>query len=303
VSQAQRLEFGGTGRTSGAYKIGLRVTAKDYNDAFAETSIEVLRYNPPSGSVSVSPSEIWLGDKATLTASFTPGQCGGPVTVSYSAAEGAISGNQFDSTNVQLAPPTSSEQRRTIILTAKASDEQGSGAAQTSVVVKQRAALAARQLPDVLFAQNSDRVNNCGKRVLLEELRRLADSDPQGRVVIVGHLGGAESGSQSLDTKRALNAAAVISAGQGVCTSFPVSQILVNAAGAAENGVAYQPNFCAGSTAVTERPGQTVAASDGAARSRRVEVWFVPSGGAMPPSGANAKGAATLGVGSLGCPQ
>lgn len=180
VSQAQRLEFGGAGRTSGAYKIGLRVTAKDYNDASAETTIEVLRYNPPSGSVSVSPSEIWLGDKATLTSSFTPGQCGGPVTVTYSSSEGSVSGSQFDSTNVQLAPPTSSEQRKTITLMAKASDEQGSGAAQTSVVVKQRAALAARQLPDVLFAQNSDRVNNCGKRVLLEELRRLTDSDPQG---------------------------------------------------------------------------------------------------------------------------
>ncbi len=146
-------------------------------------------------------------------------------------------------------------------------------------------------------------MNNCGKRVLLEELRRLTDSDPQGRVVIVGHTGGKESTSQSLDLKRALNAAAVISAGQGVCTSFPASQILVNTAGSADNGIAYKPNFCAGSTAVSERPGQTVAASDDSAQSRRVEVWFVPAGGMLPPSAANAKGAATLSVNSLGCPR
>ncbi len=304
VSQSATFEFGATGRAPGAYTIGLRVTAKDYNDASAETTITVLGYTVPSGTVSVSPSEINLGEKATLTSNFTPGQCGGPLTpVTYSASEGTISGNQFDSTNVQLAPPTSSEQRRTITLMAKVSDAQGSGSAQTSVVVKQRAALSATQLPDVLFAQNSDRVNNCGKRVLLEELRRLTDSDPQGRVVIVGHIDGSEKASQSLDSKRALNAAAVISAGQGVCTSFPASQILVNAAGAAENGVTYKPNFCAGSTAVAERPGLTVAASDDAAKSRRVEVWFVPSGGTLPPSAANAKGAATLGVNSLGCPQ
>jgi len=303
VSQAPRFEFGGTGRNAGAYRIGLKVTANDYNDASADTTITVLGYTSPSGSVSVSPSEIFVGDRATLTANFSPGQCGGPVTVTYSAAEGAVSGNQFDSTNVQLAPPGTSEQRRTITLMAKASDARGSGSAETSVVVKQRAALAPRQLPDVLFTQNSDRVNNCGKRVLLEELRRLTDSDPQGRVVIVGHLGGTESSSKNLDTKRALNAAAVISAGQGVCTSFPASQVLVDAVGAAENGVAYQPNFCAGSTAVSERPGQTVAASDDSAKSRRVEVWFVPAGGMLPPSAANAKGAATLSVNSLGCPR
>ncbi len=303
VSQAPRLEFGATGRNAGAYRIGLKVTAKDYNDASAETTITVPAYAPPSGSVSVTPSEIFVGDRATLTANFTAGQCGGPVTVSYSTAEGAVTGNQFDSTNVQLAPPGTSEQRRTVTLMAKGSDPRGSGSAETTVVVKQRAALAPRQLPDVLFAQNGDRVNNCGKRVLLEELRRLTDSDPQGRVVIIGHLGATENASRNLDLKRAMNAAAVISAGQGVCTSFPAAQILLDAAGAAENGVAYQPNFCAGSTAVGERPGQTVMASDDAAKTRRVEVWFVPAGGTMPPSARTAKAAATVGVSSLGCPQ
>ena len=304
VSGGPTLEFGATGRDPGAYKVGLKVTANDYNDASAETTINVLGYTPPSGTVSVSSQEIWLGEKVTLMSNFTPGQCGGALaTVTYSAEEGTISGNQFDSTNVQLAPPGSSETRKTITLMAKASDERGSGSAQTSVVVKQRAALAAKQLPDVLFAQGSDRVNNCGKRVLLEELRRLTDSDPQGTVVIVGHIDGAENASQNLDLKRALNAAAVISAGQGICSSFPASRILVNSVGAGDNGVAYQPNFCAGSTAVAERPSQTVSASDDGAKSRRVEVWFVPAGGTMPPSGAGAKIAATLGVNNLGCPQ
>ena len=130
---------------------------------------------------------------------------------------------------------------------AKVSDEQGSGSAQTNVVVKQRAALSARQLPDVLFAQNSDRVNNCGKRVLLEELRR-------SRQIAIRREESFSSATlrrrsrppKTWTLKRALNAAAVISAGQGVCTSFPASQILVNAAGAAENGVRLPAEFLRG---------------------------------------------------------
>ena len=304
VSQAQRLEFGATGRDPGPYRIGLKVTADGYNDASAETTVTVLGYMPPSGTLTVSPSEIWLGDKATIGASFSGGQCRGTVgPVTFAATEGMINGDQYDSTSVQFAPPTSSEQRRTITIAAKVSDERGSGSAQANVIVKQRALLSARQLPDVLFAQQSDRVNNCGKRVLLETLRGLTDGDPMGRVVLVGHTAEAERASQGLDARRALNAAAVISAGQGVCTAFPASRILVNAAGATDNGVSFQPNFCGGSTAVAERAGQEVATSDDAAKNRRVEVWFVPTGGALPPSGEGATDAATRGVSRLGCPQ
>jgi len=137
---------------------------------------------------------------------------------------------------------------------------------------------------------------------LLEELRNLENSDPTGRVVLVGHIAEGEA-SKDLDLKRALNAAAVISAGREVCTAFPASQIYVKTAGASDNGVAFQPNFCGGSTATTERAGQTVAAGDDAAKYRRTEVWFVPTGGALPTSGADAKDAATLGVSRLGCPR
>jgi hypothetical protein len=304
LSQAQRLEFGSTGRDPGSYRIGLKVTAEGYNDASADTVITVLGYEPPSGTLTASPSEIWLGEKAALNAGFMSGQCGGTLgPITFSAAEGAFSGNQFDTAGVQFAPPSTSEQRKTITITAKVSDEKGSGSAQTNVVVKQRALISARQLPDVLFAKNSDRVNNCGKRVLLEELRNLENSDPTGRVVLVGHIAEGEQASKDLDLKRALNAAAVISAGREVCTAFPASQIYVKTAGASDNGVGFQPNFCGGSTATTERAGQTVAAGDDAAKYRRTEVWFVPTGGALPASGADAKDAATLGVSRLGCPR
>jgi hypothetical protein len=214
-----------------------------------------------------------------------------------------VRADQFEATGVQFAPASTSEQRKTITITAKVSDEKGSGSTQANVVVKQRALISARQLPEVLFAKDSDRVNNCGKRVLLEELRTLENNDPGGRVVLVGHIAEGEQTSKDLDLKRALNAAAVISAGREVCTAFPTSQIFVNTAGAADNGVRFQPNFCGGSTAGVERPGQTVAANDDTAKYRRTEVWFVPAGGALPASGEGAKDATTLGVNRLGCPK
>jgi len=52
-------------------------------------------------------------------------------------------------------------------------------------VVKKRAAILAKRLPDIVFATGSARVNNCGKRVLLEELKASLDNDSTGRVVFV----------------------------------------------------------------------------------------------------------------------
>src|SRR5688572_29847588 len=98
----------------------------------------------------------------------------------------------------------------------------------------------ARRLPDIIFPSGSARVNNCGKRVLLEELKTAIAADSSGKVVLVGHTSAKEAGKSGLDRQRALNAAAVLSAGSGVCTAFPASQILVEAAGAVDNGVAFQ---------------------------------------------------------------
>ena len=300
ISKGPSLDFGTTGREPGSYKVGLTVSAPEYNDSTSQTTITVRPYRPPSGTLQANPREIWAGEKATLAANFSPGECGGNLgQPSYTASEGSVAGNQFDSSEVRFDPAATSEQRKTITLQAKVSDDKGSGTAQTSVLVKKQA--LARRLPDIIFPNGSARVNNCGKRVLLEELKATTDSDPTGKVILVGHLSEKEAGKANLDQQRALNAAAVISAGQGVCSAFPASQILVEGTGAADNGVDYQSHFCGGSTA--ELPGSAVKESESDARFRRVEVWFVPSGGALPASLKNYKDAASLSVSGLGCPK
>ena len=76
ISQASSLDFGTNGREPGTYKVGLTVLAPEYADATAGTTITVRPYLAPSGTLEVSPREIWAGDKATVTAKFNPGQCG-----------------------------------------------------------------------------------------------------------------------------------------------------------------------------------------------------------------------------------
>ena len=299
TSKSESLDFGTTGRDPGQYKIGVTASAPEYNDASASSTITVRPYTAPHGTLDASPREVWAGEKITLSANFTPGQCGGSLQpVALSASEGTVTGNQFDSSQVRFDPAATSEQRKTVIITAKVADEKGSAQAEASVVVKKQA--VAKRLPDVIFPNASARVNNCGKRVLLEELKAATDSDPNGKVVLVGHVSEKETGKAGLDQARALNAAAVISAGQGVCASVPASQIFVGAAGAADNGVDYQSHFC-GTT--NEMPGSMVKESETDARTRRVEVWFVPSGGALPASLKDYKDAASLSVSGLGCPR
>ena len=66
ISQAPALEFGSTGRDPGSYKVDLKVTAPGYNEESANTTVTVRPYSPPTGSLSASPAEIWVGEKANL---------------------------------------------------------------------------------------------------------------------------------------------------------------------------------------------------------------------------------------------
>jgi hypothetical protein len=289
VSQDKSFVF--IGKDPGTYSIALNATNGMFNPASATTSIVVHPYEPPTGTVQANPPQVYAGDKSTLSAQFT-GQCGGPIQAPrYTASEGTVQGDQFDSSTVQFDASNSAEQRKMVTITAKAADNRSEGAATTTIEVIKKAAVMPVRLPDVLFSPNSARVNNCGKRILLEQLRSYYERDSSGSVVLVGHQSADETASNLAD-QRVMNAAAVITAGSGVCLSIPQSQVQVSAPGTDQQGVDFESSFCASS--VPAGPSSDM---------RRVVVWFVPNGGQMPASVTNAQPASATSVGSLGCPK
>lgn len=289
ASQDKAFTF--TSQQPGTYTIQLDASGNNFNPTSAKTSILVHEYQPPTGTVTANPAQVYVGDKSALSANFT-GQCGGPIQApTFTASEGSIVGGEFDSSSVQFDTSNNAEQRKTITITAKAADNKSEGTATTTIEVIKKSTAAPVRLPDILFSRNSARVNNCGKRVLLEQLRSYYERDSSGTVAIVGHQSADES-SADLSDQRAMNAAAVVTAGSGVCLSIPQSQVQISAPGTDQQGVDFDSSFCASSVAAGP-----------SSEERRVVVWFVPNGATMPASVTNAKPASATTVGSLGCPK
>jgi outer membrane protein W len=295
------LAFDTTGKSAGTYTIAVTVRNAGFNNGSATATINIKEYRAPSGSASASPSTIPVGGTSSLSSTFN-GQCGGAIKpATYTAADGTISGDTFNSGGMTVPPGS----QKAVTITATTTDEKGGrGSATTSVTVTNAALPMFTRLPDIIFAPGSARVNNAGKRVLLEQLKTYLDRDPTGHVIFVGHFVDREPKSRmkdmTLDEERALNASAVISAAQGICLGFAPSQIMIGYTGANQNGVDFQPFFDAGSK---ERAGSMVKESDPNAKYRRVEVYFVPTGAKNPTSVPDLKDAASLGVAKLGCPK
>jgi len=294
TGEGSTFDFATAGRQAGTYTVGLTTNGTGFNPGSAETTVTIRDYRAPTGIVAARPATISAGDKSALASEFQ-GQCGGQIqAATYQASEGSIVGDQFDSSSVQFDTSNKAEQRKTVTITAKASDSQNVGTASTTIeVVKAAAPIAPPvRLPDVLFTSNSSRVNNCGKRILLEQLRAYYERDPNGTVAVVGHNSSDEKAA-NVAQNRAMNAAAVITAGTGVCLSIPQSQVQVSAPGTDQNGVSFESGFCQSS----------VGAATAASNMRRVEVWFVPAGGQLPSTVTGAQTSAAMSVGSLGCPK
>jgi outer membrane protein W len=294
------FNFDTTGKSAGTYTISATVRAAGFHDGTSSTTVNVREYRPPTGSVTASPSSIPVGGTSSLSSTFN-GQCGGAIKpATYSAGEGSISGDTFNSNGVSVPPGS----QKSVTVTATTTDEKGGrGTATTTVTVTNAALPVLSRLPDIIFAPGSARVNNAGKRVLLEQLKTYLDRDPTGHVVFVGHFVDKEPKprkGETLDELRALNAAAIISAGQGICLGFAPSQIMIGYTGTNQNGVDFNPFFDSGTK---ERAGSMVKESDPNAKYRRVEVYFVPTGAKMPTTATDLKDAASLGVGKLGCPK
>ena len=248
---------------------------------------------------------IPYGDRATLTSTSKASPCAEPPTVRYTTSAGSLTGPTFDSTGLPFDMVNRSKPQSMVVhFTATVTDRTGQTATANADITVTLAPYA-RRLDDLVFAKNSDRVNNCGKRLLIEELTPMLRADPAAKVLLIGHRDNGERGS-NLDQSRVVNAAAVLSAGKGVCPQLDLSRILTNWVDTNQASDT-RPTFCGGSTAVNstavkEKAGQSVSAADARAQFRRVEIWFIP-GGAQLPEGMESKALPQNAISAVGCPK
>jgi len=293
-----------TAGASGTKSVTVKVTVGDASATSDPVSVRIKDYHAPTVQFSVSPSTITLGGKAELNASANGSECGGSTSLSYSASEGSISGTTYDSTGVQFDMSNRSKaQTKMVHLTATATDQKGgTGSATADVTVTLNP--EARRLDDLVFPFDSARVNNCGKRLLLEELTPMLRDDPNAMVILIGHRDTAEKGKAAakLDEVRVINSAAVLSAGTGICPQLELSRVKVNWVGTDQTSTP-RPSLCGESTNVKEKAGQAIKASDQRAQFRRVEVWFVPGGAQMPAGLTGLKDAPADQIKAKGCPK
>src|SRR5665213_2556024 len=285
--------------------VTVMVSAGGSSGTSGPVTININPLLPPTIQFTISPSTVPYRTRVNLAATAAGSTCGGPATIRYSGQ--GVTGNTFDSTALTFDMSNRlKEQSQTVTITATATDPKNQTASATAPITVTLTAQT-RRLDDIVFPLNSSRVNNCAKRLLLEELTPMLRADPGAKVILIGHRDTGERVVRGrepvqVDEARVLNAAAVLSAGKGICPSLDLSRVKVNWVGT-EQGSEMRPALCGTSTNVKERGGQAVGESDKRAEYRRVEIWFVPGGADMPANIGGLKDAPERSIQAKGCPR
>ncbi len=301
--------------SSGDIMIGLHIADATNPGRGADASpitVHVNNYSRPTVSgVTANPAELNHGQMAAVHATASGSDCSGTLTYSWAATEGTVTGTgpdaQFDSTPVSFSADHSRPQSKQVTVTATVTDAKGgSGSASTTITVNEAA--EATHFGDILFPENSARVNNCGKRVLIEQLYPQLAANPNYDVVLVGHIDSSEAPSgrsrrgRNLDRERVLNTAGVLSGGSGTCSSLDVSRIKGVWVGATQETPSLPTSCAVSTTPPKERKGQAIENTD-SAKNRRVEIWLVPKGLALPAAARDAKDLPEADMKRIGCPK
>jgi outer membrane protein OmpA-like peptidoglycan-associated protein len=310
-------DFNFTPDSSGDYRVGVHVTDTASENAASAAdanpiSIHVGVYNRPTASgMTANPSVLDKGQSASVHVNGTGSECSGTLNYSWAASEGTVSGTgpdaQYNSSSVAFNESDRSRpQSKPVTITATVTDSKGgSASANTTVTVNYGAQV--KHFGDILFPKGSARVNNCGKRVLIEQLAPLLASNDNFDVVLVGHIDTGEvpktrtSKGHGLDRERVLQTAAVLSGGGGTCASVDRGRIKGAWVGATQENEALPTSCSVSTTAPKERRGAEVNADE--AKNRRVEIWLVPKGMSLPPAARDAKELPDADLKKIGCPK
>jgi outer membrane protein OmpA-like peptidoglycan-associated protein len=308
-----------TPTSSGDFQVGLHISDTASTNAASpvdagSVSIHVGAYNPPRVSgLTANPSQLTPGQNSNLSVNATGSECSGTLTYNWAASEGTISGTgptvQYNSGSVAFNQGDRSRpQSKQVTVTATVTDSKGgSGNASTSLAIN--LAAEAKHFGDIVFPKDSARVNNCGKRVLIEQLYPQLTANSNYDVVLVGHIDSSEAPTnprsrrnRMLDRDRVLQTAAVLSGGTGTCTSLDTTRIKGSWVGATQESESLPTSCTISTTAPKERRGAAIENTNDA-KNRRVEIWLVPRGMALPPAARDARDLPDAELKRIGCPK
>jgi outer membrane protein OmpA-like peptidoglycan-associated protein len=176
--------------------------------ADCSTQFTVKAFAPPTVGCSANPSSVNVGDSSTITANGVSPQ-NRPLTYSYSATSGSISGSTSTATL-----STSGVAPGVITVTCNAVDDKGQTASQqTTVTVNPLAAVAPPPAPTTtsLCSVNFDRdakrptrVDNEAK-ACLDDIALNAQRDPNAKLAITGTAASTEKHGTTLAAERAIH--------------------------------------------------------------------------------------------------
>jgi outer membrane protein OmpA-like peptidoglycan-associated protein/opacity protein-like surface antigen len=288
----------------------------------ATATLTVGDTTPTISSVTATPTELACAanttgvHSASLSGTAQAAACGGNLTYKWTVSEGSVTNDSspnatFDASSLNFEAG-SQAQSKSVTATLTVTDPSGKSATQTtSITVKCEPTFV--RLDDVIFAKNNARVNNCGKRLLIDDAAsRMASGDYD--IILVGHRdtdektevgvrrkGRHASEPTALDEQRALNAAAVLSGGTGTCGKVDPARVKIDWVGTDQTSETKLGQCGTSATKATERKGSEVTEAD---KNRRVEVYLVPhSSSAMPPAVKSPKPLPEATMKSLGCPK
>ncbi len=293
----------------------------------ATIALTVSEYEQPQiANVEANPSTLSCPadtngqHTANLSVQATASACGGNLTYKWTVSEGSIANDSspnatFDASSLSFGTANQS-QSKTVTATVAVTDEAGKSASRSTTIAVNCPAQFKR-LADIVFAKNNARVNNCGKRILIDQAAQQAGTAYE--IVLVGHRATDEPASATalqngrrghkqrgpagtLDERRVLNAAAVLRGDHGTCANIDPAQIKIDWVGTDQTS-APEPGLCGTSNvpAVKERKSSQVTQAD---QERRVEVYLVPRGAqAVPPAAKNLKPIPEALIKDLGCPR
>jgi outer membrane protein OmpA-like peptidoglycan-associated protein len=288
-------------------------------------TMNVKEYHEPVVSTSTDKSRTQREERVRLTSTATGSECSGNLAYRWSASDGRLlastdkASTEFDGSTLAFNDAIQGEQCKPVTVSLEVTDQRGGVArdAKNLQVCYTAPPVAAPpppppaplpiQLSDINFGTNSARVNNCAKRVLGNELypQLTASSYRDYDVVLVGHRDanekettGKKPAVSTLDRDRVMNAAAFLTARGKTCKDLELTRVKAAWVGTEQKND-FRSNFCDGSTVEVRR--DAISSADDNVKNRRVEIWLVPKGTALPDLGPVF--ASTDDITALACPK